>query len=63
MLLCSAAGSWPSVLFRTSSRISQIPRTSSSSTSKSVEAVIFRCTLWQWKTLFLAYLQFSLDLK
>ncbi|CAN6891022.1 hypothetical protein Bca4012_092056 [Brassica carinata] len=62
MLLCSAAGLWLSVLFRTSSRISPIPRMSSSSTSN-VEAVIFRCTVKQWKTLFLAYLQFSLDLK
>ncbi|KAH0862158.1 hypothetical protein HID58_079369, partial [Brassica napus] len=29
----------------------------------SVEEVIFRCTVKQCKTLFLAYLQFSLDLK
>nr|VDD02948.1 unnamed protein product [Brassica rapa] len=49
MLLCSAAGLWPSVLFRTSSRISQIPRRSSSSTSKR-SRLIFRCTVWQWKT-------------
>ncbi|CAN7131259.1 unnamed protein product [Brassica rapa subsp. narinosa] len=53
MLLCSAAGLWPSVLFRTSSRISQIPRRSLSSTSKTLilrSRLIFRCTVWQWKT-------------